>query len=231
MSFFRPVIAVVATTILWIVASALIFRFQVPSIAQSGNVEAGNFGRLLTSFTPCGSLIFYFSILGDLENKGTGLGWTNMATRQTIYGNFSVLIVLLCILLSCLLYAFLIFYLDNVWPFQHGVPRSPFFICDPGYWRPKSAASSSRPQSGRAAPHLNPTKYEPDPDNLNARIMVQDLCKSFSSKFSSAKKPAVDHLWLNIYENQLTVLLGHNGAYVDFHFNFDMLIIFILFPK
>ena len=213
----------VATTILWIVASALIFRFQVPSIAQSGNVEAGNFGRLLTSFTPCGSLIFYFSILGDLENKGTGLGWTNMATRQTIYGNFSVLVVLLCILLSCLLYAFLIFYLDNVWPFQHGVPRSPFFICDPGYWRPKSAASSSRPQSGRAAPHLNPTKYEPDPDNLNARIMVQDLCKSFSSKFSSAKKPAVDHLWLNIYENQLTVLLGHNGAYVDFHLNFDML--------
>jgi len=40
--------------------------------------------------------------------------------------------------------------------------------------------------------------FEPQPANTKARIMIRDLCKSFG------KKKAVSHLWLDIFEKQLT---------------------------
>lgn len=48
--------------------------------------------------------------------------------------------------------------------------------------------------------------FESEPDNLKAGIKVQNLRKVFD------KKVAVKSLSLNMFENQITVLLGHNGA-------------------
>jgi len=201
---FRPVLAVVVTTILWILSCTLIFRLLNPSLSES-NIEQNNPIRLMTSLIPTGSLLWFFSIMGDLENKETGLHWFNINSHQSIYNNFNVLSVAFMIVISCLLYAFLIFYLDNVWPFQHGVPKSPLFILKSSYWFPSTSKISNE------MPDLDLRIYESEPDNLSPRIQIQNVCKSFRTK-ATTKKLAVDHLWLNIYENQLTVLLGHNGA-------------------
>ncbi|GAB1292625.1 ATP-binding cassette, sub-family A (ABC1), member 16 [Apodemus speciosus] len=48
--------------------------------------------------------------------------------------------------------------------------------------------------------------YEAEPTNLEARIQIKHLHKEFKNK------PAINNLSLNIYEGQVTVLLGHNGA-------------------
>jgi ATP-binding cassette, subfamily A (ABC1), member 3 len=48
--------------------------------------------------------------------------------------------------------------------------------------------------------------FEEEPTNLRPGIRVVNLSKSFGTKF------AVKKLNLNIYEGQITVLLGHNGA-------------------
>lgn len=143
--------------------------------------------------------------MGDLENKESGLHWSNINSNHSIYNSFTVLSVAFTVVISCLLYSFLIFYLDNVWPFQHGVPKSPFFIFKSSYWFPSTSIISNK------IPELDRKKHESEPENLNPKIQIQNLCKSFRTKFAT-KKLAVDHLWLNIYEHQLTVLLGHNGA-------------------
>src|SRR5699024_7632245 len=119
---------------------------------------------------------------------------------QSIYGDLSALLVLVYMILSWIVYAFLIFYLDNVWPFQHGVPKSPIFFLLPSYWCPSACATKGN------CPPLNSKIFEPQPKNATSRIEIRDVCKSFT------QKAAVDHLWLDIYENQLTVLLGHNGT-------------------
>lgn len=194
----------VVTSIIWILSSTIIFRFLVPSVAV-GNIAQSNPIRLATSLIPTGSLIWFFSIMGDLENKDAGIHWGSINTDHSIYGNFTVLTVVLAMVISDFLYAFLIFYLDNVWPFQHGVPKSPFFLFEPSYWSPKISKTQEE------MPSVDPRVYEPEPDNLNAKIQIQNVCKAFRTK-ASGKKLAVNHLWLNIYENQLTVLLGHNGA-------------------
>lgn len=48
--------------------------------------------------------------------------------------------------------------------------------------------------------------FEAEPEHLKAGIKVQNLRKVFD------KKVAVKSLNLHMFENQITVLLGHNGA-------------------
>lgn len=49
--------------------------------------------------------------------------------------------------------------------------------------------------------------YEKEPTHLSIGIKIQHLRKEFSNK-----KVAVRDLSLNMYKDQITVLLGHNGA-------------------
>lgn len=48
--------------------------------------------------------------------------------------------------------------------------------------------------------------FEPEPFNLKAGVQITNLRKVFH------KKVVVNDLSLNMYENQITLLLGHNGA-------------------
>lgn len=53
----------------------------------------------------------------------------------------------------------------------------------------------------------NPDHFEEDPPNLNCGIKVMNLRKAYSRK-----KIAVGDLTVNMFDDQITVLLGHNGA-------------------
>ena len=194
------------TCILWITASSLTMRFLSPSLNQLNSVENVNFWRFVTSMLPTGSFFWFMSIIGHLEVQNSGLNWTDFAMPTSLYSDFTALSITLAIILSIVFYIILIWYLENVWPFQYGVPKSPIFFLYPSYWCPKEATKHhTRP------PRLSIDMFEPDPVDLSPTIEIQNTSKVFSS-FGMNKKVAVDQLWLNIYKNQLTVLLGHNGA-------------------
>ncbi len=55
---------------------------------------------------------------------------------------------------------------------------------------------------------------EDEPDSLPLGISIQGISKKFSTGFLLKRKKifAVNDLSLNIYEGQITVVLGHNGA-------------------
>ena len=50
--------------------------------------------------------------------------------------------------------------------------------------------------------------FEAAPPDLAIGIALKNLTK----KYGYSKRNAVDNLSLNFYENQITSLLGHNGA-------------------
>jgi len=52
--------------------------------------------------------------------------------------------------------------------------------------------------------------FEEEPTHLDATVRIQNLFKKF--QFRQQRKTAVNNLSLNIYEDQVTGLLGHNGA-------------------
>lgn len=175
-----------------------------PANQPSINVEATNPFRILLTFFPPGSIIWFISLMGSLESTGQGLGFSTISEHTQVYLDFTASKVMLCTLASCFIYAFLIFYIDAITPFQHGVPKKPLFLFSPSYWFPKSTTNYEVLDSDN--PNTNQDVYEADPTNLKAAIKIENLTKTFK------KKNAVDKLWLNIYENQITVLLGPNSA-------------------
>lgn len=197
-------------TILWILSVVLIFRFLVPSVNPGTTLGEGNTSRLMTCLLPSGSLLWFLSIMGTLDNSNNGLTFGNLNAHTTTYLSFTALDVWLMTIASYVLYFIAIWYLDNVWPFQPGVPKSPIYLFYPSYWWPEKNGSGGE-STGERAPHLDAAVFEGEPTDLNASIRIQNVCKVFSGA-TGGKKVAVNELWLNIYQNQITVLLGHNGA-------------------
>jgi len=185
----------------------------IPSIQPGIDVAATNPIRILLCFFPPSSLIFYISMMGALETEGVGLNFSSLEHQTNIYLSFTGVHILIGILASCVIYAFLTFYIDNVSPFQQGVPKPFYFLYMPSYWCPKKSDPADE-ISDHENPYRDARIYEPEPLGLNPMVNIKNLTKTFSGKKKSKhpKKPAVDQLWLNIYENQITVLLGHNGA-------------------
>ena len=107
-------------------------------------------------------------------------------------------------LVSCVLMSILIWYLDNVWPWQDGVPKPLWFPFTRNYWFPvQSTAKSTDLNEGYQD---NPEYFERMSDDKDPAIAIRGLRKKFGKKY------AVDGVNLDIAHGQITCLLGHNGA-------------------
>lgn len=71
---------------------------------------------------------------------------------------------------------------------------------------------SSLSYSDQNCSNENPDHFEEDPTNLNCGIKAMNLRKLYSRK-----KVAVENFSINMYDDQITVLLGHNGAGTGIH--------------
>lgn len=107
------------------------------------------------------------------------------------------------LIVSSVVCAFLYFYISNIWPGRYGIRQSPFFICQKSYYVPNRVDVQSEVQA------LNYTSngFENFQHlNQNATVRIRNLTKNYGSN------TVVKNLSMDIYKNQITVLLGHNGA-------------------
>ena len=206
--FNRPVVGVIVTVIVWICTYAIPFGIWNPSLNPSMNVIATNKYRLLTSFLPNGGLSWALSIIGQFEDMNQS---ASLIRQSYLYGDLTLGLVMFVMLLSCLLYGLLIWYLDNVWPFQFGVPKSPLYLFQPSYWCPNRYIDvDKRADTPKSDLVIDTRNFEREPDT-GLTIAIKNLTKRFGG-FGYYSKTAVDNMSLNIYNNQITALLGHNGA-------------------
>eukprot|EP00042_Codosiga_hollandica_P059065 m.900658 g.900658 ORF g.900658 m.900658 type:complete len:796 (-) comp60047_c0_seq2:2027-4414(-) len=182
------------------------------------------------------------NIFSIFEARGEGLNFGNLQDAPSDVDNYTMAHVLGMLVLDCVIYLILTWYIDAVFPGKFGVPRGYLFFVKPSYWlgakrkrRPRTAVPLDRiaedleyeraaitmgrkkggrltdsktgavvtPQSSSASLRAD---FEPDPMNLHAGIRIENLRKEFDDKI------AVHGLTLNMYEDQITALLGHNGA-------------------
>lgn len=137
--------------------------------------------------------------------------------------HFSLYNVYIFLFLDIIIYAVLVWYVENVFPGQYGLPRQWYFPIMPSYWLGHSENHESttfcdiklKQKSGflfmeeelaelRCEP---PLLTEPEPESLPVGVKIENLCKVYKQ----TKKLAVNHLCLNLYENQITAFLGING--------------------
>lgn len=197
--FNQPVIAVVATTVLYLTSFAIPVGLLHPAIHVNMVVTESNQWRLLSCFLPNLGIVWCLAVAGQYEIHSVNLGWGQLFQEYGVYADLTVGIILTTMVASAIIYGFLIWYIDAVWPFQYGVPKPIYFPCQPSYYCP---VEKIRKQSSIKATD----SFEAEPTGLKAIIKIKNLTKVFSDK------KAVDNISLNIFRGQITALLGHNGA-------------------
>ncbi|KAF4015502.1 hypothetical protein G4228_007417 [Cervus hanglu yarkandensis] len=150
-------------------------------------------------------------LIGKFEAKGTGIQWRDLLSPVNVDDDFTFGQVLGMLLLDSVLYGLVTWYVEAVLPGQFGVPQPWYFFILPSYWcgRPRTAL-------GKEEEDYDPEKvlrteyFEAEPEDLVAGIKIKHVTKVF--RVGNKGKAAVRDLNLNLYEGQITVLLGHNGA-------------------
>nr|KAF6365702.1 hypothetical protein mPipKuh1_000030 [Pipistrellus kuhlii] len=150
-------------------------------------------------------------LIGKFEAKGTGVQWRDLLSPVNVDDDFCFGQVLGMLLLDSVLYGLVTWYVEAIFPGQFGVPQPWYFFITPSYW-----CGHPRTVSGKEEEDHDPEKalkteyFEAEPENLVAGIKIKHISKVF--QVGNKGKAAVRDLNLNLYEGQITVLLGHNGA-------------------
>ncbi|NWY53439.1 ABCAA protein, partial [Chionis minor] len=143
-----------------------------------------------------------------LEKYGMGFSFSNLMEES--YFLFSTYIMLV---FDSVLYMLLAMYFDKVLPGKYGIPDPPFFCLKPSYWV-RSRRGSTREMSRMAGSpeELLGDDVEPVPPEFTGKeaIRLNNVKKVYKKK--DKKTEALRGLSLNIYEGQITALLGHSGA-------------------
>uniref|UniRef100_A0A8C0BET1 ATP binding cassette subfamily A member 3 n=1 Tax=Buteo japonicus TaxID=224669 RepID=A0A8C0BET1_9AVES len=151
-------------------------------------------------------------LIGMFEGKGTGIQWRDLMKPVSVDDNFTLAQVLGMLLLDSVLYGVVAWYVEAVFPGEYGVPQPWYFFLTPSYWcgRPRTVVGKEKEEEEDPEKALKSQYIEEEPADLVSGIKIKHLSKVF--KVGNKMKEAVKDLTVNMYEGQITVLLGHNGA-------------------
>ncbi|XP_031208514.1 ATP-binding cassette sub-family A member 17 isoform X2 [Mastomys coucha] len=142
------------------------------------------------------------------EAEGTGIQWRNIGH---VWGDFSFSQVLVMLLLDSFLYCLIAFLVESLFPRKFGIPKS-WYIFAKCPFQPKKPVPAVLPFLNIENPEKSSKEefmQEEPTDQMNT-IEMQHLYKVFYTRRS--KRIAVKDLSMRLYKEQITVLLGHNGA-------------------
>ncbi|XP_032562515.1 ATP-binding cassette sub-family A member 10-like [Chiroxiphia lanceolata] len=143
-----------------------------------------------------------------LEKYGMGFSFSNL--MEEAYFLFSTYIMLV---FDSILYMLLALYFDKVLPGKYGIPDPPLFCLKPSYWmRSRRGSTREIPRPTANPEELLGDDVEPVPPQFQGKeaIRLHNIKKVYKKK--DKKTEALRGLSLNIYEGQITALLGHSGA-------------------
>ncbi|NXR89643.1 ABCAA protein, partial [Hypocryptadius cinnamomeus] len=144
----------------------------------------------------------------DLEKYGIGFSFSNL--MEEAYFLFSTYILLV---FDSVLYLLLALYFDKILPGKYGIPAPPLFFLKASYWmRSRRGCSRDVPRATANSEELLGDDVEPVPPEFLGKeaIRLHNIKKAYKKK--DKKTEALRGLSLNIYEGQITALLGHSGA-------------------
>ncbi|XP_065591471.1 ATP-binding cassette sub-family A member 9-like [Cyrtonyx montezumae] len=112
------------------------------------------------------------------------------------------------LILDSILYLLLAIYFDKVLPGKYGVPYPPLFFLRPSYWLQRGSEHGTQPDS-IPVPGCD---TEPMPMDFEGKeaIRLYNIRKVYNRK--DKRTEALRGLSFNIYEGQITALLGHSGS-------------------
>ncbi|XP_072455492.1 phospholipid-transporting ATPase ABCA3 [Notamacropus eugenii] len=150
-------------------------------------------------------------LIGKFEAKGIGIQWKYLMKSVNVDDNFTFGHVLIMLLFDSAFYGLVTWYVEAVFPGEYGMPQPWYFFLMPSYWCGNQRSMMGKEEEEDDPEKVLKTEYiEAEPEDLVAGIKIKHLSKMFMVR--NKRKEAIRDLTLNMYEGQITVLLGHNGA-------------------
>lgn len=131
--------------------------------------------------------------------------WENLFTPVTVDDSFHLGYVLIMLIIDGLIYLTIALYIEKIFPGDFGVAEKWYFPFTAKFWCGGAQYVGIEDVSSSVT-RFN-ANFEVEPNNKTAGVQTKSLRKVYGGD-----KVAVDGLNLNMYEDQITVLLGHNGT-------------------
>lgn len=176
---------------------------------QGSFATVGFFRKLLSSLFCNSAVGIGFMFIMQREGSMQGLQWTNLFKRVIPDEPYSVGVAAIMLILDSFLYIGITIYVEKVLPGDYGIPKKWNYLFQKSFWTKEGVASNEGSQIDIENQLIDPVydtaDTEPGTPGLRAGIETKNLRKSYGVK------AVVKGLTMKMYENQITVLLGHNG--------------------
>ncbi|KAI8797159.1 ATP-binding cassette sub-family A member 3 [Biomphalaria glabrata] len=149
------------------------------------------------------------TLLGMFEGVGSGIQLSTLASGVSVDDDFSMVMVFVMLLADSAIHILIAWYVEAVFPGEYGFAQPWYFPFLKSYWGccPQTAEHVDVDEAGSIG--QDPSMFEKEPSEV-AGIKIRNLRKVYGK--GRDKKVAVAGMTLNMYEGQITALLGHNGA-------------------
>ncbi|KAG1683898.1 ATP-binding cassette sub-family A member 3 [Nymphon striatum] len=162
--------------------------------------------KLLLSLFGNTAMSFGGQLIVMWEGSGSGIQLHNLSMPVSPDDTLTLSHILLMLLLDSILYFLITWYVEAVYPGEYGLSQPLYFPFMPSYWcgtSPKCVTDTEYVDGTTQ----NNQNIEANPVGLKTGISIQSLTKVYPPN-----NIAVKDLSLQMYKDQITVLLGHNGA-------------------
>ncbi|XP_067571497.1 cholesterol transporter ABCA5 isoform X1 [Pseudorca crassidens] len=161
---------------------------------------------LLSPFCQCTFLIGIAQVM-HLEDFNEGALFSNLTE-----GPYPLIITIIMLAFNSIFYVLLAVYLDQVIPGEFGLRRSSFYFLKPSYWS-KSRRNYKELSEGNVSGSISFSEtVEPVSSEFIGKeaIRISGIQKTYRKKGENVE--ALRNLSFDIYEGQITALLGHSGT-------------------
>lgn len=180
--------------------------FLVYQFVQLDQIGLG--GGLALCLLSNTAMAFGVALMLRFEAAGQGSQWWNLFEKYSTENELRLGYVMLMMLVTTVLYVVIAMYVERVWPGEFGVPKSWYFPLLREFWWPNKYSDRKR-TNGDDGDVLSDTfddpNFEKNHDHV-AGVRIRNLRKSFGN-FN-----AVHAMTLDMYVDEITIMLGHNGA-------------------
>lgn len=186
--------------------------YSVYSFTYANYDQLELYQKLIMSLLSNTAMAFGFQLIIRLEGSSEGLQWNNFFRGVSVDDSLSIGLLVISLLIAAVLYLMVALYIEKIFPGEYGVPEPWYFPFTRSFWFGQSEYVRITDSSKNVR---DSECFEEDPYGKNAGIRISNLRKVYSNK-----RVAVKGLTLNMFDDDITVLLGHNGAgvfYVRHH--------------
>lgn len=199
--FSKPTIAMCVGILVWVLLFSVLQSLDRTSLPFPIKILLGMFIPLMTVF-------YGFDVTAVYESRQDVLSWSNLFSDGIGGHGMSMGVVMLLLISSSIINYVLALYIDAVFPGPYGIARPWYFIFE-SFVRKHDSKEHNLMSKDFDDDSAN---YESPPSGLKVGLRIRNLRKVFGSTMFKSGVVAVEKVSLDVYQGEITALLGHNGA-------------------